>query len=154
MRSIMDGIRGDDLVEEIVKKWSQTDPLLETIAMEECGELIQAISKIVRYGKADAEIKNLSEECADVLICIEALAEKYGLKPYIEVWQRSKVERLDERIKAKSDGKSAGYHKCINCKWYDNFIGVCTCADSEWRADFRDDDNVCERWEDKYGKTD
>lgn len=136
-------------MEEIVKKWSETDPLLETIAMEECGELIQAISKTVRYG---SKANNLSEECADVLICIDALAAKYRLKPYIEAWKNAKVEQLDERMEVKSDGKSAGYHKCINCKWYENFVGVCTCADSEWRADFRDDDNVCERWEDKYGK--
>lgn len=63
--------------------------------------------------------------------------------------------KTSEKLKnCMADGKSTGYHKCINCKWYERFVGVCTCADSEWRADFRDDDNVCERWEDKYGKTD
>lgn len=147
-------------MEEIVKKWSQTDPLLETIAMEECGELIQAISKIVRYGKDDARLESLAEECGDVLICVDALMKKYGLEKAVEEWQIQKLERLDERMKSASyrqvtgklDGKSAGYHKCLNCKYYENFVGVCTCPESEWRADSRDDDNVCERWEDKYGK--
>lgn len=42
------------------------------IAMEECAELIQAISKYDRYKDTDARYKVL-EEMADVLICMEQL---------------------------------------------------------------------------------
>lgn len=38
---------------------------------------------------------------------------------------------------------------CCTCKWYAEFEGVCCCADSEWTADFRDNDYVCECWEEK-----
>lgn len=46
------------------------------VCMEECGELIQAISKILR-GKNNKD--NLIEEIADVLRCIELLKEMYGI---------------------------------------------------------------------------
>ena len=42
--------------------------------MEECAELIQAISKEKR-GKIDRD--NMTEEIADVLICIEMLKQMY-----------------------------------------------------------------------------
>lgn len=59
-----------------------------TVCMEECAELIQAISKLKRYNPEDPNnkvgrkelIENLYEEVADVLICIDLLSEIYGLK--------------------------------------------------------------------------
>ena len=45
-----------------------------TVCMEECAELIQAISKAKR-GKIDRD--NMIEEIADVLICIEMLKQMY-----------------------------------------------------------------------------
>lgn len=59
-----------------------------TVCMEECAELIQAISKLKRYNPEDPNnkvgrkelIENLTEEMADVLICIDMLTEIYGLK--------------------------------------------------------------------------
>lgn len=59
-----------------------------TTCMEECAELIQAISKLKRYNPEDPNnkverkelIENLYEEVADVLICIDLLSEIYGLK--------------------------------------------------------------------------
>ena len=41
-----------------------------TIAMEECSELIQAISKCKRYGCINKYRENLIEEMTDVLIMI------------------------------------------------------------------------------------
>lgn len=35
---------------------------------------------------------------------------------------------------------------CGTCAWYAEFEGVCCCSDSEWTADFRDSDYVCECW--------
>ena len=53
------------------------------VHMEECAELIQAISKIHRIGYGpdvppDA-YENLVEEIADVLICMEQLREIYDI---------------------------------------------------------------------------
>ena len=42
------------------------------IAMEECSELTQAISKYIRYKDTEARYKVI-EEMADVLICMEQL---------------------------------------------------------------------------------
>ena len=47
-----------------------------TVCMEECAELIQAISKEKR-GKSDKS--HLAEEMADVIICIEMLQEIYSI---------------------------------------------------------------------------
>lgn len=35
---------------------------------------------------------------------------------------------------------------CGTCSWYAEFEGACCCTDSEWVADFRDSDYVCEGW--------
>jgi NTP pyrophosphatase (non-canonical NTP hydrolase) len=43
------------------------------VAMEECAELIQAISKSIRYENSGTYRENLKEEIADVLIMIETL---------------------------------------------------------------------------------
>lgn len=57
--------------------------------MEECAELIQAISKLKRYNPEDPNnkvsrnelIENLLEEMADVQICFNLLVAIYELKP-------------------------------------------------------------------------
>ena len=55
-----------------------------TVCMEECAELIQAISKAKR-GKFDEN--NMTEEIADVLICIEILKQIYNIPDYsIKNW--------------------------------------------------------------------
>ena len=36
---------------------------------------------------------------------------------------------------------------CATCHWYAEFEGVCCNGDSEWRGDFRDNDQGCEHWE-------
>lgn len=59
-----------------------------TVCMEECAELIQAISKLKRFDPEDPNnmvsrtelIENLYEEMADVQICFSLLFEIYGLK--------------------------------------------------------------------------
>ena len=68
-----------------------------TVCMEECAELIQAISKQKR-GKSDKE--NLAEEMADVIICIEMLKQIYNItEDEIYSWIINKQERTIERIK-------------------------------------------------------
>lgn len=83
-----------------------------TVCMEECAELIQAISKLKRYDHYDPNntvgraelIENLYEEMADVYICFDLLVEIYGLKPsdlrrmiYHKVW------RMKRRLEAQGE---------------------------------------------------
>ena len=46
--------------------------------MEECGETVQAASKVLKRGRHGVEKYNLSEECGDILACIEMM-ESRGL---------------------------------------------------------------------------
>lgn len=65
--------------------------------MEECTELIQCISKELR-GKSD--ISHLTEEMADVLICIKLLQSIYDISDEnIADWVISKQARMLKRIK-------------------------------------------------------
>ena len=71
-----------------------------TIAMEECSELIQAISKCKRYGFVDKHRDNLIEEIADVLIIINELQLIYDISnDDIENIKKYKIDRMDYRIK-------------------------------------------------------
>ena len=68
-----------------------------TVCMEECAELIQAISKEKR-GKSDKS--HLAEEMTDVIICIEMLQEIYSISDdMISEWIQIKEARIIERIK-------------------------------------------------------
>ena len=70
--------------------------LQSTVCMEECAELIQAISKEKR-GESDKD--HLSEEIADVLICIEMLKQIYNItEDEIYSWVINKQERIIRRI--------------------------------------------------------
>lgn len=42
-------------------------------------------------------------------------------------------------------------HKCGNCNYYEDFSGVCCSADSDFRADFVDEEFSCNKWEEKKG---
>lgn len=68
-----------------------------TVCMEECVELIQAISKAKR-GRIDRD--NMIEEIADVLICIEMLKQMYMISDEkINKWIEKKQAREAERMK-------------------------------------------------------
>lgn len=67
------------------------------IAMEELAELSQATSKLKR-GKADLD--NLAEEIADVIICTEAIKKIGGItETSIEKWIDFKLDRAMKRIR-------------------------------------------------------
>ena len=76
------------------------DDLTLTIASEECAELIQALSKVKRYG-LDADYKdNIQEEVADILICItELVSLGYVDIDKVEEWHTYKVNREIERAR-------------------------------------------------------
>lgn len=78
-------------------------------AMEECGELIQAINKMLRY--PDDEIKRLEliEEIADVLIMIAQLKiifdiEQAEIRRMIDYKRNRLVQRYKLDLLQKNDG--------------------------------------------------
>ncbi len=81
-----------------------SDDLTLTITSEECAELIQAISKIKRYGFRDVHEENLHEEVADVLICIsELVCLGYLDIDKVKDYQKLKINREIERAIQKED---------------------------------------------------
>ena len=49
------------------------------ICMEECGELVQACSKIMRFGLTPKKYSNLVEEMGDVLTMLEMLGAEFEI---------------------------------------------------------------------------
>lgn len=75
-----------------------------TIATEECAELIQAITKLKRYGFHDKYEENLHEEVADVLICIaELVCLGYLDIDKVKDYQKLKINREIERAIQKEE---------------------------------------------------
>lgn len=80
------------------------DDLTLIITSEECAELIQAISKIKRYGFHDEYEDNLHEEVADVLICItELVCLGYLDIDKVRDYQKLKINREIERAIQKEE---------------------------------------------------
>ena len=81
---------------DYLKATENHSELCTLIAMEECGELIQAISKAKR-GKLNKD--NLTEEIADVFICLHWLQKIYDIsRADISEWMNIKEERILDRI--------------------------------------------------------
>ena len=72
------------------------------IAMEECAELIQAISKVRRYGFGGQHKDNLIEEIADVDIVITELMMMFDISQdeFYNVLDR-KIKRIKNRLEGK-----------------------------------------------------
>lgn len=80
-----------------------------TVCMEECAELIQAISKVKR-GKHDLD--NLAEEMADVYICLDMLQKMYRItdkhiQNYIDYKQSRTNSRIEKEKKFREFEKGA-----------------------------------------------
>lgn len=81
-----------------------SDDLTLTITSEECAELIQAITKVKRYGFHDEYEDNLHEEVADVLICIaELVCLGYLDIDKVKDYQKLKINREIERAIQKEE---------------------------------------------------
>lgn len=82
---------------ESIEKYGKT--MQSIVCMEECSELIQAVSKCLR-GKPDVT-DNLAEEMADVIICLYLLKEMYGITDaQLEEWIERKTARQSKRMQA------------------------------------------------------
>lgn len=87
-----------------------------TIATEECAELIQAITKLKRYGFYDRYKNDLHEEVADVLICItELVALGYLDIDRVKDYQKLKINREIERAIQKEELRKEA-KKYDNCE--------------------------------------
>ena len=83
------------IVSKMINKYGKDQ--CSTIVMEECSELIQAVSKEKRK-KHDKE--HLAEEMVDVMICLEMLKQIYGIDDeMLEEWLHKKQKRNAERLR-------------------------------------------------------
>lgn len=93
------------------------DDLTLTITSEECAELIQAITKVKRYGFHDDYEDNLHEEVADVLICIsELVCLGYLDIDKVAFYQKLKIAREIERAIQKETEKRKESEKYGTCE--------------------------------------
>lgn len=87
-----------ELIQKIIDKYGIQ--IQSNIAMEECAELIQAISKCLRSKEIVPMTvrEHLIEEMADVSICLDQLKVMYCIDDYeIDSWKKMKEERLIKR---------------------------------------------------------
>lgn len=93
----MNNDQGHAVWRESIRKYGKT--MQSIVCMEECSELIQAVSKCLR-GKPDAT-DNLAEEMADVTICLHLLKGMYGITDaQLDEWIARKTARQCERMQA------------------------------------------------------
>lgn len=93
----MNGDKQQAVWRESIEKYGKT--MQSIVCMEECSELIQAVSKRLR-GKPDAT-DNLAEEMADVTICLYLLKEMYDITDeQLNEWIARKTARQSKRMQA------------------------------------------------------
>ena len=125
-----------------------------TVCMEECAELIQAISKEKR-GKSDKD--HLAEEMADVIICIEMLKQIYNITDdEIYSWVITKQERTIKRIKKDLQSTETNSERIRNmtdeelAEWLTN---ICDIEKNEepYKSIYNSDTRQEEEIHDSYG---
>lgn len=93
----MNNDQGHSVWRESIEKYGKETQSI--VCMEECSELIQAISKRLR-GKPGAT-DNLAEEMADVTICLSLLEQMYDITDeQLDEWITRKTLRQCERMQA------------------------------------------------------
>lgn len=88
--------------EGVASHWGDKMPMM---AMEECGELVQAISKMEREAGSPAYLRQaLVDEIGDVLISAWALAAHYGIsKDEVQARVEHKMNKKYEPDISKED---------------------------------------------------
>jgi NTP pyrophosphatase (non-canonical NTP hydrolase) len=75
-----------------------------TIFMEECGEAIQAASKIIRFGVDDAKRDDLEREIGDILAMMKLVDEEVGLdQDRILGYAEKKLVKVEQFMTNKRD---------------------------------------------------
>ena len=125
-----------------------------TVCMEECAELIQAISKEKR-GKSDKD--HLAEEMADVIICIEMLKQIYNITDdEIYSWVITKQERIIERIKKDAQSTRTNAERIRNmtdeelAEWLTNMCDIKR-NEEPYKSIYNSDTRQEEEIHDSYG---
>ena len=80
--------------------------LQQMVAIEEIGELLQAISKRAR-GKDNRD--NLAEEIADVEIMLEQLKYIHNCPIEVELWKAKKLDKLKSMVEGVRVGQQRRY---------------------------------------------
>jgi NTP pyrophosphatase (non-canonical NTP hydrolase) len=72
------------------------------ILQEECGEVVQAVAKIHRFGKSEDNLERLEDEFADMLALMKLLLEE-GYLDGIAVEEKAerKIKKLETYMKNK-----------------------------------------------------
>ena len=83
-----------DIYEYIVQEHGSR--IQKVVAIEEMGELIQALTKDLR---GNPDIVNITEEMADVSICLKELLAIYQNEEQVNHTKREKLQRELRRIK-------------------------------------------------------
>ena len=67
------------------------DDELKIIIIEECAELVQAITKTLRFGETEENLERVRQEAADVKVMINLLENVLG---DLSTYEESKKEKL------------------------------------------------------------
>ena len=125
-----------------------------TVCMEECAELIQAISKEKR-GKSDKD--HLAEEIADVIICIEMLKQIYNItEDEIYSWVITKQERIIRRIEKDTQSTRTNAERIRNmtddelAEWLTNMCDIKR-NEEPYKSIYNSDTRQEEEIHDSYG---
>lgn len=98
----MMNLKQNEIIEKVIS--SNGRAFQSMVAMEECSELVQAISKCIREPEGEDARKRLVEEMADVSICLEQLKIMYQITDIeLNIWTAGKIERLENRLGSYND---------------------------------------------------
>lgn len=89
------------------------------LLMEECGELVQASNKILRYPDNDKARVNLLEEMVDVSIMIEQVRTLFNYRK--SEWNRMeqyKVNRCKKRFLKDANAETDNGITCKDCEYH------------------------------------
>lgn len=84
-----------DLYQRCIDKWGIG--LQMNMLIEECSELITAVSRIMR-GR-NKVLNNLIEEIADVELLLGQIKHVYNIEELVLIEKDRKIERLEKRLK-------------------------------------------------------
>lgn len=79
-----------------IDRWGEDIQMV--VAVEECSELIKAITKIQREGATRGRLLDLVDEMADVQLSINCLAQMFDVKDDLKTRLKEKYVRLEDRI--------------------------------------------------------